>query len=576
VAQSDRSVVVVGASAAGLRCACRLARLQPGWQVGVVEVSPVFSYAACGLPYALSGDITDPEALRQTTYQAVRDARYFAEQKRVTVLVGWRATEVRLAEGLLRVEGPEGERQLRWDELVLATGARPRRLAGQPDHPRVRSFHRWDDLEPLLRGLRRGEIGRVAVVGAGLVGCELAEAFGSLWGAEVSLVEAGATPLPDLLDPEVGACVARHLESSGVELRVDSPVRRLEAREDGVTLLLDEGGTVTADLAVVAVGVEPEVELARSVGARIGPTGAVAVDERLATSLPHVWAAGDCVEVRDAVTGVPVFRPLGSLANRQGRTLANILAGRPDAFPPVVGAAAVKVFDFNVAATGCTEGQARARGVEVRSVWITADDRAHYWPESENIHLKLVYERSSQRVVGVQAVGKGEVVKRVDVATQHVARGATLAELAHIEHAYAPPYAPAVEPLAVAAFAALNQEEGVEAVPPTVPLGNIVDVRLLEERRQRPADAAHVAELSVVELRDAPQVPTPLPGLMVCERGTRSAEAARLLLDRGGAHYLGGGLQWRDAAVPADRQDPPKPPAEADGATREPATRAED
>lgn len=554
MARSDRAVVVVGASAAGLRCACRLARLKPGWHVGVVEASPVFSYAACGLPYVLSGDITDPDALRQTSYRAVRDVRFFAEEKGVTVLSGWRATEIRLAEGLLKVASPEGERQLGWDELVLATGARPRRLPGQPEHPRVRSFHRWDDLNPLLQALRRGEIGRVAVVGAGLVGCELAEAFGGLWGAEVVVVEAAATPLPGLLDQEVGACVARHLESNGVEVRLDSPVRQVEADDDRVTLVLGSE-SITADVAVVAVGVEPEVELARAVGARIGPTGAVAVDERLATSLPHVWAAGDCVEVTDAVTGAPVFRPLGSLANRQGRTLANILAGRRDAFPPVAGAVAAKVFDIGVAATGCTEARARESGIAVRSAWVTADDSAHYWPEAKRIHLKLVYERDSQRIVGVQAVGEGEVVKRVDVATQLVARGATVAELAQMEHAYAPPYAPAVEPLAVAACAAQNQEDGVQAEPPTRPLEGVVDVRLPEERERRPADAEQVEELSVVELRDGQQARSAAEGLVVCERGARSAEAARLLLDRGGARYLGGGLQWREAALSQESQD---------------------
>lgn len=575
MAPSDRAVVVVGASAAGLRCACRLARLKPGWQVGVVEAEPVFSYAACGLPYALSGEIPDPSALRTTSYKAVRDARFFAEEKGVTVLAGWRATEVRLAEGLLKVESQEGERQLRWDELVLATGARPRRLAGQAEHPRVRAFHRWDDLEPLLQGLRRGEIGRVALVGAGLVGCELAEAFSSLWGAEVTLVETGPTPLPEMLDPEVGACVSRHLEASGVSVRTNAPVWRIDANDDGVKVLLDDG-EVAADVAVVAVGVEPEVELARSVGARIGPTGAIAVDERLATSLPHVWAAGDCVEVRDVVTGTPVFRPLGSLANRQGRTLANILAGRRDLFPPVAGAAAVKVFDFNVAATGCTERQARARGVAVRSVWITADDCAHYWPDAARIFLKLVYERSSQRVVGVQGAGEGEVVKRIDAATQLIARGATLAELAQMEHAYAPPYAPAVDPLALAAWTAQNQEDGVEAVSPTGVLEDVVDVRLPEERERRPAEAEHVEELSVVELRDSPLLRTPPGGLLVCERGARSAEAARLLLGRGETRYLGGGLQWREATRPADPKSPPKEPAAADGAKEEPATRVRD
>jgi NADPH-dependent 2,4-dienoyl-CoA reductase/sulfur reductase-like enzyme/rhodanese-related sulfurtransferase len=572
VASSDRAVVVVGASAAGLRCACRLARLKPAWQVGVVEASSIFSYAACGLPYVLSGEVTEANALRQTSYRAVRDARYFAEAKGVTVLAGWRATEVRLAEGLLKVESPEGERHLRWDELVLATGACPGHLPGQPDHPRVRTFHRWDDLEPLLEGLRRGEIKRVALVGAGLVGCELAEAFHALWGTEVVLVEARPTPLPELLDPEVGACVAAHLESNAVDLRVDTPVQRLEADGDGVTLLLD-GDRITADVAVVAVGVEPQVELARSVGVRIGPSGAIAVDDRLATSVDHVWAAGDCVEVRDAATGMPVYRPLGSLANRQGRTLANILAGRRDAFPPVAGAATVKVFELNVAATGCTEGRARSRGMAVRSVWLTADDRAHYWPETERIYLKVVYERGSERLVGVQAVGTGEVVKRVDVATQLLVRGASLADLAQLEHAYAPPHAPAVDPLAVAAWVARNQEDGIEAVPPTATLDHVVDVRLPEERERQPADAARVEELSVAELRGSPRLRPASGGLVVCERGTRSAEAARLLMERGGARYLGGGLQWREAARFGGTREAA---GEAEGGRREPVAREQD
>jgi rhodanese-related sulfurtransferase len=237
----------------------------------------------------------------------------------------------------------------------------------------------------------------------------------------------------------------------------------------------------------------------------------------------------------------------------------------------VAGAGAVKVFDFNVAATGCTERQARVRGVAVRSVWITAEDRAHYWPETEPIHLKLVYEQSSQRVIGVQAVGTGEVVKRIDVATQLVTRGVTLGELGQLEHAYAPPYAPAVDPLAVAAWAAQNQEDGVEAEPPTVALGDVVDVRLPEERERRPADAEHVEELSVAELRGGQQIRPASRGLVVCERGSRSAEAARLLGDRGGARYLGGGLQWRSAARPSPSPSEPRAPRSA--SARDPALR---
>ncbi len=514
----------------------------------VVEQSPVFSYAACGLPYVLSGDVEDLASLRKTAYGALRDQRYFAEEKGVAVLAGWRATGVRLAEGLLRIEGADGERQLKWDELVLAVGARARRLPGQPAHPRVRTFHRWEDADELKAGLARDEIRTVGVIGAGPLGCELAEAFRDLWAADVCLVEAACAPLPGLLDPELGACVARHLEEHGVRLLTDCPVEHLLADDSGVTIRAG-ADEVRVDVCVVTIGVEPDVELARRAGVRLGETGAIAVDEQLRTSVPHVWAVGDCVEVRDAVSGRGLYRPLGSLARRQGRTLANILGGRPDRFPPVAGASAVKAFAFNIAAVGTTEERARARGTAVRSSWVTVDDRPHYWSESAKIHLKLVYDPASQRVLGVQAVGNGDVVRRVDVATQMILRGATVAELAQIEHAYSPAYAPAVDPLAVAAFAAQNQEDGVEAEPPLSPLVEVTDLRLPEERRSRPARAVVVHEVALSGLRSSPEARLQAEGTVVCERGGRSAEAVRLLRDSGHhTRYLGGGLLWREAA----------------------------
>jgi NADPH-dependent 2,4-dienoyl-CoA reductase/sulfur reductase-like enzyme/rhodanese-related sulfurtransferase len=544
----DRAVLVVGASAAGLRCACRLARLKPHWQVTVVDQSPVFSYAACGLPYVLSGEIDDPTALRRTVYGAIRDQRYFAEEKGVAVLAGWRATSVGLAEGLLRIEDGDTERHLKWDELVLALGARPRLLPRQPVHPRVRTFHRWEDVDDLKSGLAGGQIRTVAVIGAGPLGCELAEAFHALWGAEVTVVEAAPAPLPGLLDPEVGACVARHLEEQGVRVLTDSPVELVHPDDSSVAIRAG-AEEVRADVCVVAIGVDPDVALARRAGVRLGESGAIAVDEHLRTSVPHVWAVGDCVEVQDLISGEGTLRPLGSLANRQGRTLANILAGREDRFPPVAGASALRAFDFNVAAVGITEERALARGLAVRSSWVTVDDRPHYWPERAKIHLKLVYQPESGRVVGVQAVGKGDVVRRVDVATQLMLRGATLVEFAHLEHAYSPVFAPAVDPLAVAAFAAQNQEEGVEAEPPLSPLVEVTDLRLPEERQSRPARAAVVHEVALSGLRCSPDARLQAEGTVVCERGGRSSEAVRLLRDSGHrTRYLGGGLLWREAA----------------------------
>jgi NADPH-dependent 2,4-dienoyl-CoA reductase/sulfur reductase-like enzyme/rhodanese-related sulfurtransferase len=477
-----------------------------------------------------------------------RTEDYFADVKSIEVLAPWRATSVDSEAQTLHIESDGEKRVLEWDELVIATGASPRRLPNLPDHPRVHTFHVWDDVKPLKVGLMRGEIDHVAVVGAGLVGVELAEAFHSLWGADVTLIEAAATPLPEILDPELGAVVARHLEANEVRVMTGSAVAEIEADDEGVSVTVGSE-VIGADAVVVAVGVTPQVELAIAVGAELGPTRAIRVNERLETTVPHVWAAGDCVECRHIVTGGPAYLPLGSLANRQGRVLADVLAGREAHFGPVAGSAAVKVFDLNVAAVGCTSNRLGADGLGVRQVWVSAEDRAHYWPEAKLILLGMVYDPLTRRVLGIQAVGEeGEVAKRIDVATQLVLRGAPIADFEKIEHAYAPPYAPALDPLAVLAMAAANQVEGIESVAPTADLASaaVLDVRVPEEREERPLTAGTLCEIEAAELRARVDEIPGGPLLVACAHGTRSAEVVRWLSQRGvQARYLGGGVSWR-------------------------------
>lgn len=547
-----KNIVIVGASAAGLRCACRLRRLQPGWPITVVEANEVFSYGACGLPYVLSGDIEELGVLRRTPYGAERDTDYFSAVKGVDVLSPWRATSVDVEKKTIWIDGPDGQRNLEWDELVIATGASARNLPGQPDHPRIRTFHTWDDVKPLKMGLMQGTIDHVAVIGAGLVGCELAEAFHSLWGADVTLIEAAPHPLPEILDAELGAVVTHHLQANDVRVECGRAVEEIAATDDGVTV---RAGSleVDADAVVVAIGVSPEVDLAVSAGVALGPSRAIRVDERMATSVPHVWSAGDCVETRHAASGGPAFLPLGSLANRQGRVLANVLSGRDDAFGPVAAATAVKVFDLNVAAAGCTAARLGGHGLGVRSMWISAEDTAHYWPEAKLILLAMVYDPATKRVLGVQGVGEeGEVAKRVDVATQLILRGATVAEMAAIEHAYAPPFAPALDPLAVLAMAAQNQIDGVEALSPLTDLrtATVLDVRVAEERGERPLTAGRLTEIDASELRTRTDELPDGELVVACAHGTRSAEVVRWLNQRGRtARYLGGGVSWRVRAA---------------------------
>jgi len=550
-----RRVVIVGASAAGLRCAARLGRLQPDWRITVLERSTAFSFAACGFPYVLSGDIDGLDELRSTAWGSLRDRRFFEEVKGLEVLEGHEVLSIDTKGRTLEAKGPDGMVRLGWDELVLATGASPARLPGQPEHPRVRNFHVRDDVASMKGGLIRGEISHVAVVGAGLVGIELAEAFRSLWGAEVTIVEAADHPLPQLLDPEAGALVRAALEGEGARVLCGAPVEGIEAGDNGVTVLCGEE-RVDADLAVVAVGVRPNVDLAIDAGVALGRTGAIAVDEQLATSVPGIWAAGDCIEVRHAVSGEPVHCPLGSLANRQGRVLGGVLAGREERFKNVAGAMAVKVFELSVASAGCSLAEARRLGFHAEAVWMTTDDRAHYWPESEDIHIQLVFEPETLRLLGIQAVGKGRVVDAVDLAAQLLLRGGPVTELERIEHCYAPPFAPALAPLTVAAFVARNHVEGVRCSSPLMAGEGrrILDVRLTAEQEARPWEWGESLHIPVEELRSRlAELDHSAPWLVVCERGTRSAEAVRWLRQRKlDACYLGGGMIWRSAAARGD------------------------
>ena len=549
----NRSIVIVGASAAGLRCASRLARLEPNTHITVIEQRDIFSYAACGLPYVLSGDIESDENLRRTDDGTLRNKDYFSNVKGINVIPACRAVDIDPKNHTLTIQTTDRNEKIDWNELVLATGSRTKQLPGQPDHPRVRSFHTLEDLAVLHNGLVHGEIRRVVIVGAGLVGCELAEAFSVMWGAEVVLLEAGPHPLPMVLDQETGAIVAKVLGDNEVDLQTSAMVEQISA-DDKEAVVVAGGKSFSADMAIVALGVSPVTDLAKQAGVALGATGAIEVDQRLATSVGHIWAIGDCVQFQHKVSRKPVCLPLGSLATRQGRRLANLLSGRHDFFPAPVGAMAVKIFDLNVAAVGISRTQALNLGYEARSVWIHAHDRAEYWPETKDFALQLTYATDSLKVLGVQAAGEGEVAKRIDVAAQLIANDGDLHAFTQLEHAYAPPYAPTIDPLAVAAFVALNQQDGVEAVSPLTSLDDkkILDVRNPEESQAQPVTGSQVEIIPLNQVRSRLSELDPAGWVVICARGTRSAELCRLFLGQGiQANYIGGGMRWRMLVDPA-------------------------
>jgi len=445
-----------------------------------------------------------------------------------------------------------------YGKLVLATGASP----NTPPFPvaesdRVRHFTRPADAMAFRQMAQTGQVGSAIVVGGGFIGCEVAEAAGSLWGIEVTLVEKEPQILPYVLDAEMAAMAERELARQDVRVVTGKGIEKIELDNDGNPVATIEGGeTVTADYVFLCMGVHPEVALAEDAGLTIGETGAIAVNANQRTSDSDIYAGGDCAETVNQITGKPMYIPMGSLANRQGRVIAENLAGRSAEFPGAVGAFLVKVFDVNVGAVGLSESAARVQGLGVSAVWGCFPDKPDYYPESTTVSLKLIYETASRRLIGLQAVGKGDICRRIDVFSSLLHHKGTLASLLEFEQGYAPPYAEALDPLYHLGCMAEAQLAGTQFRSPSS-AAEITDnsVQLIDVREAAEAEAdpwpsplaeQKIANIPLGELRDRTgELDSGRKTLILCKRGPRSFQAERILRAAGFAavEILAGGLQ---------------------------------
>ena len=538
-------IVIVGASAAGLRAATRAKRLMPDSTITVVDEAEIISYAACGLPYYVSGDIANANALRETTWGTLRDSQFFKDVKGVDVHTQTRATHCDIDGKIITVQHliSGAEETIPFDKLVLATGTSPFVPPGIPhDHPRISTFKTMEDAKSWHTRLKRGELERIAIIGSGCTGIELVEAFTALWGVEVDLIEMEDRILSPMMDRDMSALVEGHLEEQDVRLHMSCRVGEIRDIDDGIAVVTDKK-TIETEYAIFAVGVRPRAELARQIGLEIGPSGGIVVNDRLETNQPDVYAAGDCTEV-EFFYGRRGILPLGSLANKQGRAVGDQLAGRTTRFKKVAGSSCVKVFDYNCAATGISETMAARCNIPARAVWGTFGDLAHYYPEDRIIFMKMVYNPETLQVLGLQAIGEGDVGKRVDVMGNLILNNGYLEDLLDLEFTYSPPYSPALDPLYFLGAAALNQEEGVCALNPSsfTPEDILLDVRTASETEKSPIDGA--INIPLEELRGRmTELDKNKTIQIICPKGSRSAEATRWLVEAGfrNVSYIGGG-----------------------------------
>jgi NADPH-dependent 2,4-dienoyl-CoA reductase/sulfur reductase-like enzyme len=435
--------VVIGGDAAGMSAASKARRENPDLDIIVFEKGEWVSYAACGMPYYVKGDIDSLEDLVQVTPEAFRTERHIDLRTNHEVVgIDPEAQTVTVSTDGDRIEQS-------YDRLLVATGAR----AIEPplegiDLDGVFTIHDMDETDAIQTYVTETDPETAAIVGGGYVGIEMAEALDER-GLDVELFEM----LPHVLQPfgeSVASEVEDHLREQGVGLHLDTAVEGFLG--DGAVEGVDLGSeTVDADVVIVGVGVAPNAELAEDAGIELGETGAIATDEYGRTNYETIFAAGDCAEATDVVTGAGDHVPLALTANRAGRAIGQTVTGSPTEVGEIAGTAIVKAFDLGAARTGIVDEEAaRDAGFDPVSVEITAPTRAHYYPGAEELTVTLLADSDTERVLGASVVGR-EGVKRIDTVATALHSGLTVEELQNLDLAYAPPFSPVWDPIATAA-----------------------------------------------------------------------------------------------------------------------------
>jgi CoA-dependent NAD(P)H sulfur oxidoreductase len=434
-------MVVIGGGAAGMSAASAARRTAPGLDVVVCESGGFAAYGMCGIPYYLAGVVGQAEDL------LAYPPEEFRENRGIDLRLHTRVGLIDPASRQVYLSQEDAEGVLGYDTLIVATGADPVRppVPGL-GHDRVFTIRSLDEAIRLRRLLDTGVVRRAIVVGAGYIGLETAEALTAA-GAEVDVIEA----LPQVLagfDEPVAGVVADEL-TRHVQLRLGSRLDAVGDSDGAVTVLVD-GRPEQADLVILATGVRPASELLIGAGARHLPDRSVVVDSGLRTSLPGVFAAGDCVALPHLVLGAPAWVPLGPAANKTGRVAGTVAAGGASAFGGVVGTAVVKVFDLEVARTGLSLSDARAAGLAAVATDVTSRSRAKYYPGSSPLQVRLVHAPGG-RLLGAQMAGREGAAKRIDVLATALYAGLSIDDLAALDLSYAPPYAPVYDPVLLAA-----------------------------------------------------------------------------------------------------------------------------
>jgi len=439
-------IIVIGGVAAGAKAAAKARRDDPNSEIIIYQDESEVSYSACGLPYVISGVIADERKV------IIRQPEDFAKEG-IQVFIRHRVISIDKTKQQLTVRNLQDNTDsvAAYDRLIIATGARPivPNIEGITLEG-VLTLRNITDLAQFKALLTTLQPKNAVIIGAGYIGLELAETFHELK-IRTTIIERATRILPKF-DPEMAQLVHDHLTENQVEIILGDGLAKLDGNNGRVTAVGTESGKrVAADLVVIAIGVKPNVDLAKEANIGLGSTGAIAVDSRMETNVPGIYAAGDCCETVNRITGAPIWMPLGDIANLQGRVAGENVAGGDAHFPGVLGTAIFKTFKLTVAITGLSDQSALESGFDPISIVTAGSDRARYYPGKQDFSLKLIANRKDGRLLGAQVIGLGSVDKMIDIAATALLGKLTCSDLENADFAYSPPFSPVLSPIIVAA-----------------------------------------------------------------------------------------------------------------------------
>ena len=545
-------IVIIGGVAGGATAAARIRRRNEQAEIIVFEKSGYISYANCGLPYYIGDVITDPEELTLQTPES------FFRRFRIHMKIHHEVVSIHPDRKTVSVKNLEtGEAfEESYDKLILSPGAKP----AQPRLPGVGmdqlfTLRTVEDTFRIKEYITKNHPKSVVLAGGGFIGLELAENLREL-GMEVTIVQR-PRQLMTPFDPDMASMIHSEMRRHGIKLLLGYTVEGFREKDHEAEVLLKDNPSLRADMVILAIGVTPDTALAKEAGLELGIKGSIVVNDRMETSVPDIYAAGDAVQVKHYVTGEDTLLSLAGPANKQGRIIADHICGDDSRYPGSQGSSVIKVFDMTAATTGINETNARRAGLQVDTVILSPMSHAGYYPGGKVMTMKVVFEKATCRLLGAQIIGYEGVDKRIDVLATAIHAGMKATQLKDLDLAYAPPYSSAKDPVSMAGFMidnitkeilkqwhledmdAVLKEEGAV----------LLDVRTVQEYSR-----GHISgfiNIPLDELREhIHEIEKGKPVYLICQSGLRSYIASRILEGYGYETYnFSGGFRYYDAVV---------------------------